>query len=918
MKRPLLRLLGTTLVATSCWAHPAFSKDQPQPPLKSESPSVEAVLERLERVERELIQLKQTKGLAVDPQFSKVAVMVSDVRLDAQFTGGAEPMKTLSAKVMLINLTSKAIEVPADLYTLSVNGADLKVGIPQALAQRAFYDGTQTINYGSLKTVPLKIEPGETGQTAVVFSGLAGGQSSLKPLILTVRGTDGQLGRVDLLEQSARLAQIKIERVGPRQALALITVGGPLTGLGSWSLISKLEDLVSEKVARVVVRFAEDGPQPDPNTWSWLQNVAMTSGVSDYNNNLFGQIPAAISEFHVVTPKPQRANAQQNTVVNSSTRIVNGVVLPTVRQTNRHVHQSVDDAVTEALASIYQVLPRNELLEEIQNGPAQTRTAALANGGGRLTAEDLPLLLKLAADNSIEIQKAAIRALRHFGEDSAITTLIEQARKNAGPVSDVAIESLAGSRFTKAHDALLDLLKNEPRGSRKVIVQALGQHARPIWSDALHGFVKDKDSGVRLEALTALNSIGHAKLVEVLDECLNDNDKVLSDAAFSFLAVREDAASEQIAVAWTLKHLEKQSPTMAMRDLLIRTKEQRAVPLLLKQLDRPGPQRAMTFETLGQIGDQTVIERFVQVFEKADANEKRIIMQTLHRMQSPAFRDVAEKSLATFDYNLISNAVNFLQQDGSPQAAAILIAAFKQQSADDNRFSILCSAVGVLGTPEARVALHDAAQADQGTNRNRQNAIKQAISNLQLRSPARQFVLMGRQAEENKQPAEAMKQYEQAVKLDPDNPDARLARGNMLLKQDVLDKAAEDFKKLLELDPTNSQGPTNLGIVYARQGKLDEAEKLVEDARERFKRDNLFLYNAACVYGRALEFARGKNDLPNRDEKLKTYERRAVEDIKAAINVGLDDQNRNWAKEDPDLKPLHNNDEFKALVLQGQ
>ena len=75
---------------------------------------------------------------------------------------------------------------------------------------------------------------------------------------------------------------------------------------------------------------------------------------------------------------------------------------------------------------------------------------------------------------------------------------------------------------------------------------------------------------------------------------------------------------------------------------------------------------------------------------------------------------------------------------------------------------------------------------------------------------------------------------------------------------------------LLELDPTNSQGPTNLGIVYARQGKLDEAEKLVEDARERFKRDNLFLYNAACVYGRALEFARGKNDLPNRDDLLLT------------------------------------------------
>ncbi len=919
MKTSLLRTVGASLlVATSC-VSPAFSKDEPQPPLKTEAPSMNAVLDRLEKLERELIQLKQQKGQAVDPQFSKVAIVASDIRLDAQWRNGGDQLRVLAAKVMLFNMTNKTIEVPADLYTLSVNGAELKVGVPQSIANMSINDGQSSVQYATLKTLPLKIEPGETGQTAVVFSGLAGGQSSMKPLVLTVRGTDGQIGRIDLLEQAARQAQIKVERIGPRNALAVVTVNGQLVGLGGWALAAKLDELVTEKVARVIVKFGEGAPQPDYRIWNWLQNSAMNAGINEYPDQNFPLISSAIPEFHVVTPQSQRANVQaQQSTPGNRIRIINGVAQTFPMQTraqNRHVHFSFDDAVSEALASIYQVLPRNELLEEISNGTPQTRIAALANGGGRLTADDLPLLLKLANDDKIEVQKAALRALRHFGEDAAIAMLVEQARKNSGPVTEVAIESLAGSRFTKAHDALLELLKNEPKASRKAIVQSLGQHARPIWSESLFGFVKDKESGVRAEALAALHTIGHPKMVEVLEECLNDNEKPLSDLAFGYLATREDAQCEQIAVVWTLKHLEKSPPTVQMRDLLIRTKEQRAVPLLLKHLDRPGQQRLMCFETLAQIGDQTVIERFVAVFDKADSNEKRVVLQALQRLQSPAFRTVAEKALATSDYNLMFQAINILQQDGTPQSAAILIAAFKQGSGDDNRFMQLANALGNLATPEAKAALQEAAQSQVAGNNNRANAVRQALSNMQLRSPARHFVMVGRQQEEGKQLAEAMKNFEHAVKLDPDSAEARLARGNLLLKQEKLEKAAEDFRKVIELDATNSQGPTNLAIILARQGKLEEAEKLVEDAREKFKRENLFLYNAACVYGRALEYVKAHEDAPKRDERLKTYERRALDDIKGAIEVGLDEDNRNWAKEDPDLKSLHGNDEFKKLVL---
>ena len=942
MHRKPLRLLGHLLLASSCCASISWSKDEPQPPLqKPQTPSLEAVLDRLERVERELTQLKQSKGQNVDPQLAKVAVVASDVRFDGQqYVGGNEPMRVLSAKVTIFNLTNKAIEVPADLYTLTVAGTELKSGVPPVLTSRAFSDGFQTISYNNLKTNTLKLAPGEFGQTPLVFSGLAGTVGSLRPLVLTVRGTEGQLARVDLLEQAAKQSQITIERIGPRKALALVTINGPMTGISSWSLVSRLEELLAEKVARVVVTFGDSAPQPNPNVWNWLQYSATNSGINDYNDQTHGQIPNGLAEFHVVNPQTRRSTPTQVVGPSNQMRVINGMVqrFTPVAQ-NRHVHNSVDDAITDALGSIFQVLPRDELLAEIQSGSTHTRVAALANGGGRLGPEELPLIIKLANDNDVAIQKAAIRALRHFGDNEAIDLLVAQAKKNSGPISDVAIESLAGSRFTKAHEALLDLLKNEPMGSRKTIVQSLGRFARPIWAETLYGFVEAKDSGVRVDALKALTSIGHPKLVELLEVCLNDSDKVLSESAFAHLAIREDAPSEKLAVEWTLKHLEKSPPTMAMRDLLFRTKEQRAIPLLLKQIERPSSNRPICIEVLAQIGDQTVIDRFVQMFDKIDSNEKRIVLQTLQKMQSPVFRDMAAKALDSSDYNLLSNAVNMLQQDGTPQAGAILVKAFKTPGGDDNRFHLLCYAMSNVATVEARAALFEAAEATPPTNVNRQNVIKQAIRNLQLRSPAQHFVAMGRHHEEQKQIPQAMQQYDLAIKSDPDNSDARLARGNLLMKDeklsgaarekldkaaqekhdkavhDKLDKAAEDFKKFIQLDPTNSQGPTSLAIIHARQGKLDEAEKILEDTRERFKRENLFLYNASCLYGRCLEHARSNEKLENREERLKKYEQRAIEDLKAALAVGLDPQNRNWAKEDPDLKSLHENEEFKNLIL---
>lgn len=97
----------------------------------------------------------------------------------------------------------------------------------------------------------------------------------------------------------------------------------------------------------------------------------------------------------------------------------------------------------------------------------------------------------------------------------------------------------------------------------------------------------------------------------------------------------------------------------------------------------------------------------------------------------------------------------------------------------------------------------------------------------------------------------------------------------------------------------------------AVEGKFDEGIKLVEDVRSRFPSDGLFLYNVACVYGRGVEKLLKDDKLPERDKKLETFRRKALDDLRESKKLGFNDQD--WMKKDPDLTSLHDQPEFQEL-----
>jgi tetratricopeptide (TPR) repeat protein len=70
---------------------------------------------------------------------------------------------------------------------------------------------------------------------------------------------------------------------------------------------------------------------------------------------------------------------------------------------------------------------------------------------------------------------------------------------------------------------------------------------------------------------------------------------------------------------------------------------------------------------------------------------------------------------------------------------------------------------------------------------------------------------------------EAMVHLEIALKAEPDNVLAHYNRGVIFQGREQFDEAAADYERAIQLDPENSKALNNLGILKARTGQLDQA-----------------------------------------------------------------------------------------------
>ncbi len=77
---------------------------------------------------------------------------------------------------------------------------------------------------------------------------------------------------------------------------------------------------------------------------------------------------------------------------------------------------------------------------------------------------------------------------------------------------------------------------------------------------------------------------------------------------------------------------------------------------------------------------------------------------------------------------------------------------------------------------------------------------------------------------------DAIKAYDEAIKLDPKNKEAFFNRGLALAALDKFDEAIKDYDKATKLDPKNKEAFYNMGLALVALGKCSEAIKAYDEA----------------------------------------------------------------------------------------
>lgn len=861
----------------------------------------------LQRLEQEIQTLKTNKPQAVpaDKKQQRVVTLLETPYLGRYYIGRGDNSyaRYFAAKLSFVNLTPKPVVIPREGIQLLADGTAKSIGkVSNRIRNESFQVGAENFRLRNLNPAKkVRLAPGGIGSTWVFFDGLEDG-THVPELKLVLKFADGNT-ELDINAVEKASLGLTIERIGPRGSLGLLTVGGTLNTINLGSLMDDLDQLAGQKVVRIVLRWADGSVAPDQRLRNWIQQNAQATNREELGNQQYPQVPAAIREFHLCKlPKVNNSNHRHS--IQSHTSAASTGNIP-------RIHDSEAEAVQAALASAFQSLPRDELLQSIEEGHLFSRAAALATGGGRLSEEHLSVVLEYADHKEPLLQKAALTALRHFGDQTAVEKLTAYAKKNTEPLADTAIASLAGSRYASAHKALLTILENEPPASKKRLVQVLAKYPRPVWSDAIYRFVKDPREGLNLEALQALTLVGHPQLVDVLRDALNGSDETLRIKAFTILSTRTDRESEKIALDYTLKHLSDDplDPKIlnAMLNLLNRVKEKQAIPLLLAIFPKQENKHAI-INTLSVIGDQGVADFFVKNFSKLPPQEKSTVLKALHTLHSPKFRELATSSLLSDNHSLVQAAAQGLQQDGSPEAIKILIEAL-EKGGNAATWSAVSNMLSQLATPEARAALREARNS---SNSQKQRYAGNALQQIYQRSPAVQYIRKAGEAAKKKQFDKAIEYFTTAINIDPQIPYAYVGRANVYLRQEKFAESIPDFKKGWELDPWNAEALTGLCVVMVvHEGKHVEAIAKLENSRKKFGKQYLFAYNGACVYARAIELLKKQKQSADRDATIKKYTAKALSELESSVKRGFEDLK--WMREDPDLKSLHELPEFKKI-----
>lgn len=793
---------------------------------------------------------------------------------------GPDEYQYLLTQLTLVNDSTKPVRLQRAQVKAFVDGQPHPfAGLPSNLNSQSVLLGKKRQLLRQLKFEDeVVVPPGKEGGLWIVLGDLPGGTQTPEIEFRTTVDQQPLALNVNRFEQGK--LDYQVELLGPSRCLAELTITGELNSINIGALVKVVDDLTLKNVKRFVLYFPKDKVEIEHDISQWLPRIAASLGSNAVLGVPFPLFPSVITELHLA------GEAFKN------------ITVPYLGGTAPRVtHATEEAAIHAALDSALEVLSRDKIAEQIRIGSPAIKAAALISGGRQLTNAELPLVLELTSHENPRVQEAALYALRFLGDPRAFQRLVEVAKMPPGPQFEMAIASLAESRYAGGQQALLNILKSHPPASQKIIIEVIARNPRPEWGAAIYEFLDSDNRELREAAIRALVLNGHPRLFEVLSDALKSPEEEIRNVAFKELIKRKDNASEALAMEYVLQQMQQSLPTGDMLSFIDRMKDPRAIPLLFQHLEKDkldAGLKVMLIKTLASIGDESVEDRFVKYYPGALQTEKLLILSTLQKLESPQFFELARQALDDSNHSIVNGAVSGLRSSDSNKAVEILAEGLTKTTKSSTWGSIF-GALANIGTPEARRTIMDARIA--GTNADKKRAAQSALENIYQRSPGNHYLKKGEQAHRRKEYKEAVEEYDTAISIDPLLVPAYLAKANTLNTIKEYDAGLKAVEQGLEVDSMYARLYVTRGLLYSNQNKVEaalaELKKAIEIAPQdpygytvlashysRMKQDDkaLATYDACIKVNPKLMSIYGfKADLEialNRpDEAIKTFDR---------------------------------------------
>lgn len=876
-------------------------------------PTLEQRLSEIERLETIRTGKPAEKGEIA----ARVSPLLARINLWTPNAYSQNESRYLLMDMVFVNPTDKEATLQPRDAVLTVDGKAIKTTEISTLRSYGvqFMNGESfsPVELTSEKMLPPKQSIPARGERLVrwIFGGIARGRN-VPTLVLTVP-LDGKAIEIDLNGMDRARLGLQAESIGPRKCLTLIELRGELDTVNVADFVKYLEDAPAQGVTRAVVHGSQTPGWLSDQMRSWF--LLSRGAAASQQFSQMPTMPGGIAELHLVLPKPPASTTPAEDADEGDEDLINAQELELAEDsTGSQLHDSLPDAVQEALRTALEALPPDQLVKEIESGHRLARAAALAQGGSRLGPELISVVMSYVDGSDDLLKSAGLIALADIRDPQAVAKLEEILTSGSPRLARIAMESLASSRFDEFHDALVRHLDRTTAVPPREAIEVLAGFAHPDWNDRLLKHCDSPDAEVRLAALKALRRIGHPQLLGVLRRLVEDKAEPVRVEAFNILVERPDPASETIAMNVCLERLnDKTTPDNDMQNaygLLYRTRDVRAIPPLLARMETMKEGRSQIIGLLGMIGGSDVIDRLIRDYDKFTVEEKGAVLSLLSEQQSLTGRDIAIREINGTDANLREIGLRYLATMADPQLLP-LIRERLQKTVPREELSSYLQILYTVGGPEARQLLY---QLRQTVDEEQRTEVSQMLQNLHARSPAHQFLEGAQRNGGGNEKGDHERLVEIAtiaLEMDPLLPYAWASRGNSHLWLNKLDEAERDFNRSVELDGEGANALTGVAIVLVRKGKLDEGLAVLDRVKPESRQNELFLYNSACAYGRAVEFLEKQPESPERDEKLKKYGAKGLGDLRLALDVGFSDFD--LMDVDPDIASLRKLPGYEAM-----